>query len=161
MSRKERSDTKDAYTGTRPVCYRKFSDCECGYLVSGWFGDKMPQEPTEREELKDIIYTLKRHCEITQLIMEQGEDHLLPTSLEDIYYHAQDLPEYFIKRDSPKSLSDSAGLYRIKICPSKGLISANGEMIHNWVETKFFDSKGDAEEYCKTIFLQVSVMKEL
>jgi len=90
---------KDNCTGTCPACCKKFCDCECGYLVSGWFGDKMPQEPTEREELKDIIYTLKRHCEITQLIMEQGEDHLLPTSLEDIYYHAQDLPEYFIKRE--------------------------------------------------------------
>jgi len=42
------------FTGTCPVCYKKFSDCECGYLVGGWFGDKMPQQPVY--PTKPILY---------------------------------------------------------------------------------------------------------
>ena len=42
------------YTGTCPCCGKQLSDCECGYLVSGWFGDKMPQEPLYHT--KPILY---------------------------------------------------------------------------------------------------------
>jgi len=87
------------YTGSCPVCYRKFSDCECDIetIVSHNLNPSHKEELIERLEIKDIIYTIARHCEIARLIMEQGKDLLIPTILEDIYDISQELPDYFIK----------------------------------------------------------------
>ena len=87
------------YTGTCPVCYRKFSDCECDIetIVSHNLNPAHKEELIERLEIKDIIYTIARHCEIAELIMEQGKDYLISTISEDICELAQELASYCVK----------------------------------------------------------------
>ena len=97
-----------SYTGTCASCGKKFSDCGCTYrMVDGKYtlggehtepGSSKPLlGESDKWEIGDLIHTIGMHYQIAKLIMEQGRGDLLPSIMEDIYYFAQALPDFFIK----------------------------------------------------------------
>jgi len=100
-----------SYTGTCASCGKKFSDCKCTWNIGDWVKTQEECEPQEKHtepskpflgegdkwEIGDLIHTIGMHYQIAKLIMEQGRGDLLPSIMEDIYYFAQALPDFFIK----------------------------------------------------------------
>ena len=83
-----------SYTGTCPVCYKQFSDCECpwGSAEVAWRA-----VPDEKFKLEDLLHTTMQHCKIAQILLKENRQDLLPSVLEDIFYFVQYLPGFFIE----------------------------------------------------------------
>lgn len=86
----------ETFTGNCPTCHRPFGECRCHLLTQAYM-DAIPPEQGTQQEVADLLHTIGMHCQIGRLIIEQKADYLLPSILEDIFYFAQSLPDYFIE----------------------------------------------------------------
>ena len=83
------------------LCKKPFHECKCISKPQEEHIEPGSSKPLlgegDKWEIGDLIHTIGMHYQIAKLIMEQGRGDLLPSIMEDIYYFAQALPDFFIK----------------------------------------------------------------
>jgi len=51
------------------------------------------------QELQDLLLDIRNHTLIAEILIRVGHEELLPTCLEDMYIHAQEIAEDFCSKE--------------------------------------------------------------